>query len=201
MTRTIRMKQGFITSTSLGAVAVACSLGLPGAVATMGLLAVSSPGHAQEAVSDAAYYGVSTFQLRLIPGDHPGLPSAEQLLRQATVALFETSGGWTSSAPIGDVAPTSTSVAALPSGNYSRGALQTIAESILGAVTADGIVGATVVIDSTMIGNDGSMVTVFRTISKVAPTDLVLCGRSHTRRAPFWFAPRWYTTLGDSDLC
>jgi hemolysin activation/secretion protein len=156
MTRTIRIKQGFITSTSLGAVAVACSLGLPGVVATTGLLAVSSPAHAQEAVSDGAYYGVSTFQLRLIPGDHPGLPSAEQLLSQATVALFETSGGWTSSAPVGDVAPTSTSVAALPSGNYSRGALQTIAESILGAVTADGIVGATVVIDSTMIGNDGA---------------------------------------------
>ena len=36
---------------------------------------------------------------------------------------------------------------------------------------------------------------------RVAPTDLVLCGRSHTRRAPFWFAKRWYTTLGDSDLC
>jgi len=36
---------------------------------------------------------------------------------------------------------------------------------------------------------------------RVAPTGLVLTGRSHTRRAPFWFAPRWYTTLGDSDLC
>jgi hypothetical protein len=35
----------------------------------------------------------------------------------------------------------------------------------------------------------------------VAPTSLVLAGRSHTRRAPFWFAPRWFTTLGDSDLC
>ena len=36
---------------------------------------------------------------------------------------------------------------------------------------------------------------------QAAPTSLVLTGRSHTRRAPFWFAPRWYTTLGDSDLC
>jgi hypothetical protein len=36
---------------------------------------------------------------------------------------------------------------------------------------------------------------------QVAPTSLVLSGRSHTRRAPFWFAPRWFTTLGDSDLC
>ena len=36
---------------------------------------------------------------------------------------------------------------------------------------------------------------------QVAPTDLILSGRSHTRRAPFWFAPRWFTTLGDSDLC
>jgi len=35
----------------------------------------------------------------------------------------------------------------------------------------------------------------------VAPTSLVLSGRSHTRRAPLWFAPRWFTTLGDSDLC
>ncbi|MCH2106369.1 MAG: GNAT family N-acetyltransferase [Planctomycetes bacterium] len=35
----------------------------------------------------------------------------------------------------------------------------------------------------------------------VAPTSLVLAGRSHTRRAPLWFAPRWFTTLGDSDLC
>ncbi|MDE0892209.1 MAG: GNAT family N-acetyltransferase [Planctomycetota bacterium] len=36
---------------------------------------------------------------------------------------------------------------------------------------------------------------------QVAPTSLILSGRSHTRRAPFWFAPRWFTTLGDSDLC
>jgi hypothetical protein len=36
---------------------------------------------------------------------------------------------------------------------------------------------------------------------QVAPTSLLLSGRSHTRRAPFWFAPRWFTTLGDSDLC
>ena len=36
---------------------------------------------------------------------------------------------------------------------------------------------------------------------RVAPTSLVLAGRSHTRRAPLWFAPRWFTTLGDSDLC
>jgi len=36
---------------------------------------------------------------------------------------------------------------------------------------------------------------------QVVPTSLVLSGRSHTRRPPFWFASRWYTTLGDSDLC
>jgi hypothetical protein len=36
---------------------------------------------------------------------------------------------------------------------------------------------------------------------RVVPTSLVLCGRSHTRRAPHWFAGRWFTTLGDSDLC
>jgi hypothetical protein len=36
---------------------------------------------------------------------------------------------------------------------------------------------------------------------RVLPTSMVLCGRSHVRQAPHWFAARWFTTLGDSDLC